>query len=98
MSSNIDVLNRKQRGMSCARITKCMAPYKDCKVLNMASGTCGAHTVDDTSADMMRCSFGPWNDSPNHTCARNKASVRKDEQHDDDARFFQTTEDSHAGW
>ncbi|KAL9714665.1 hypothetical protein Ac2012v2_001324 [Leucoagaricus gongylophorus] len=40
MSSNIDVLNRKQRGMSCARITKCMAPYKDYKVLNMASGTC----------------------------------------------------------
>ena len=94
--SDIGVLNRKQQGMPCAHTTKCMAPYMDYKVQSKALGTCGAHTVDDMPADTMHYNSDPWDGNSNYTCVRNKASVHKDEQHDDDAGSFQMIEDS--GW
>ena len=96
--SDIDALNHKQQGMPCAHMTKCMAPYKDYKVQSKALGTCGAHTADDTPADTIRYNFDPWDGNSNYTCVRNKVSVHKDEQHDDDARSFQMIEDPHSGW
>jgi len=96
--SDIGVLNHKQQGMPCAYMTKCMAPYMDYKVQSKALGTCGTHTVDDMPADTMRYNIDPWNGISNYTCVRNKASIHKDEQHDDDARSFQMIENPHSGW